>query len=395
VRGRSFGRWLLVSKPLRHPFRDGTTVLAGTLVRGLKLERPLSYFGDPGMPLREGADDRVISAAAMGYAPGLREKARVLATMLDPRHADAAVHAFLTPSKATAAVLSTLRLVRPRRPIVLTVTSSAGVEVHADQLARLDALIVASDNARDRLVERGVARERVHRIYPGVEVEPDAQRDPSRPLRLLYAGDLDPATVERLIGVARLLRRPELSGWTLVIASRPKGPMHQASRGRVIEALGRELASGRVELLGEVTDMDALLRSATIQLYIADHVERKVDLPLVLLEGLARGVALCTLDFAPVGEIFARARLHGLQPGLAVSPRHPQALAVGLAEAMADPGVLLRWSADARELVKREFSATRMVSEYDALYDAIGGERGHDNKSNLLRRFRRRLRPGS
>ena len=69
-------RWLLLCKPLRAPLRDGTTVLAAALVRALPPELEVAYLGDSDAPLRPGLD-RVIPAAAIGYAPGLRDRARL------------------------------------------------------------------------------------------------------------------------------------------------------------------------------------------------------------------------------------------------------------------------------------------------------------------------------
>src|SRR5690606_14673866 len=106
-----------------------------------------------------------------------------------------------------------------------------------------------------------------------------------------------------------------------------------SQRRRLQEGLGARIAAGQVELCGEVDDLPARLERSSLQLFVADHVRRKVDLPLVLLEGLARGLGLVTVDFAPVAEIFARGRDHGLAPGIAVDPA---ADAEGWARALID-----------------------------------------------------------
>src|SRR5690606_33961430 len=103
---------------------------------------------------------------------------------------------------------------------------------------------------------------------------------------------------------------------------------------------------------------------SSLQLFVADHVRRKVDLPLVLLEGLARGLGLVTVDFAPVAEIFARGRDHGLAPGIAVDPA---ADAEGWARALIDGAAGAaagRWAPAARALCAREFSREAMARGY-------------------------------
>jgi glycosyltransferase involved in cell wall biosynthesis len=359
-----------VSKPLRPPLRDGTTVLVHALVAGLPAERTVAYFGDPKRPVRIG-DDAILSAPAMGWAPSALDKARVLAALVRPGRGDWPLHFFFTPNSATSAIVSLLRRVRPARPVVQTITSSEGAAEHAKHLHGLDAVVVKSEHAERMLVNAGVAAARIHRVYPGVELPEDDEVPAQSHRRMLYAGDLDLATVERLTAVARVLERPELAAWSLTIACRPKGEHDRAARSRLRDALSRPIARGRVELLAEVDDMDAVLRTSAVQLYLADHVRRKVDLPLVLLEGMARGVGLVALDFAPLSELFAIAKAHSLAPGFMVDPRDPDRLASRLAAALVDRETMIRFGADARDLVRREFTTAAMVRGYLEVHRSV------------------------
>jgi hypothetical protein len=368
--------WLLVSKPLRPPFRDGSTVMVRTLVQALPPEIRLTYFGDPDAPLRPGGSDRVIAAAPMGYSPGLLGKAKVLSALVSPRHAGLPLHFFFTPNKLTSSVLSTLRKLQPRRKMVQSVMSSEGVERHVPLLRPLDAIVVGSDGTRARLRDAGVEDERLHRIYPGVELPAAAVENPARAKRLLYAGDLDPAVADRVLALAPLLRRPEHAGWQLTLACRPKGEGDAEARTRIATELADLVDAGRVELLAEIDDMDALMRESSLQLFLADHVRKKVDLPLVLLEGMARGLGLVALDFSPLSEIFVAAKRHGLEPGRAVPVGDDEALVRAVAAAMAEPASLLAFGEHARQLVLRELSTDRMTRQYAALYGALGGDLG-------------------
>jgi len=129
--------------------------------------------------------------------------------------------------------------------------------------------------------------------------------------------------------------------------------------------------------MAEVEDMDELLRSTSLQLYVADHARRKVDLPLVLLEGMARGVGLAALGVPPVAEIFAVAREEGLRIGLELAPGEPgaddpHAHALALGAALVDRAALLGFGADARRLVERRFSTDGMARAYAQLYATLG-----------------------
>jgi len=364
--------WLLVSKPLRAPYRDGSTVLVRTLAQGIDDRFELSYFGDPEAPVRRAKGGEIIEAPAMGYAPGLLAKARILAALLSPRRRRLGIHFFFTPNRVTSRVVAALRRLQPGRCMVQNLMSSHDAAGYVPLLRALDAVVVLSDHTRQQLCRAGLEPERVFRIYPGVEAV-DKIENPADNRALLYAGDLDANVVDRLVEIARILGREELAGWRLYVAARPKGEGDEEHRARLGGALADELESGRVVVMEEVDDMDALIRRCSLQVFAADHVRRKVDLPLVLLEGMARGLGLVTLDFEPVSEIFSLARAHDLEPGLAVPLHSAQDLPETIARAMADPETLVRWSRDAHELVRRELSSDRMLQQYEKMYEKIRG----------------------
>lgn len=362
-------RWIFVSKPVRPPFRDGTTVLVRSLIRALPPQLELTYFGDAADALRPGRD-RIIDAPPMGYAPGMLEKARILRALASPRRLGVPLHFFFTPNRITSLVLATLRRLQPRRVMVQSVMSPVGGDL-VEHLHGLDAVICASEHSRQRLHEAGLASSKLHCIHPGVEIPDDVEPRVASHRRLLYAGDLDDAVARRILSIVPLLRRPELEGWRLTVACRPKGPAHAGAREGLARRLVDDVASGRVELLSEVSDMDALLRRTSLQVFLADHVRNKVDLPLVVLEGMARGVGLVSLDFAPLSEIFERAGALGLCPGICVPPADPEALPLTLGGLMTDPTVLERIGADARDLAREAFSASAMAVRYARLYASL------------------------
>lgn len=366
-------KWLLLCKPLRAPLRDGTTVLAAALVRGLPRELEVAYLGDSDAPLRPGLD-RVISAPAIGYAPGLRDRARLFTTLVDPRLRKLPVHLFFSPSSTSQGLLSAVRKTAKRRRFVQTVPCSDGAEHHVRALGSLDMVVVTSEHARSKLLAAGFDGSKLVCIHPGVDLAPRPVDDPAANRRLLYAGDLDPAVARRLLAIAAVLRRPELAGWTLTIACRPKGEHDAQARTLLRTELVDDIGSGRVELLAEVDDMDHLLRSTALQLYLADHARRKVDLPLVLLEGMARGIGLAALGAAPVAEIFTVARAEGLHVGLELAPDEgdPQAHALALGALLVDRDALLGFGLDARRLVAQRFSIEGMARAYVELYSTLG-----------------------
>ncbi len=364
---------LLVSKPLRTPFSDGSTVLVRTLVESLDPAYFLVYFGDPERPLREAG--LVIESPAMGHSPSLLAKVRVLLGIVHPGHRKRPLHLFFTPNRLTSTVVALLRRLQPSRPMVQSLMSAHEVERHVDLLRPLDAVIVLSEHTKVRLQAAGIEPAKIRRIYPGVaSVSAIEPAEIALRRRLLYAGDLDAAVVDRLLALAPALDAPELAGWTLTIACRPKGEDDQNQRRRLREGLAERIEAGQVELLGEVADMPALMASASLQLFVADHVRRKVDLPLVILEGLAQGIGLVSLDFAPLAEIFDRGDEQGLIPGVRVAvTADADALRAAVIEGVR--GVAEgRFAPAAQELVRREFSSEAMAASYAALYSEFAAD---------------------
>lgn len=354
------GTWLILSKPLRAPFRDGSTVLVRDLVRHMPAARGLCYLGDPAAPLRPGDD--VLRAPPAGYAPTLGDKLRALAALL--RRPRLPVHLCFTPGRATARVIAVLRRLQPRRIFIQSLMSSHGAEGWADLLRPLDAVVALSQTTADRL--RGVPAGKIHVIRPAVAaVAVDPPAEVAARQTVLYAGDLDREISARLVALARAL--PD--SWRLTIACRPKAEHDAEARDHLRRELAGPLSTGRVELLGEVDDMDALLRRAALQLYAATHTRNKVDLPLVLLEGLARGVPAAIVEGSPAAELAAIGKSSGL-PAALLAPPEPDAFACAVAAACT-PATLADGSAAAGKLAAREFSPTTMARRYDDLYAAL------------------------
>lgn len=362
-------RWLFVSKPLEPPHNDGSQVLVSHLVRELPERFHVSYFGTPS--LRPPALGEALHAPRMAFAPSALAKLRLLATLLAPRHSRTPMHFFFTPNRLTSSVLALLKRIAPRRPIVQSLMSSADAARHVALLAPLDAVVTLSRHTQRLLVEAGLPAARVHCIYPAVPPSPRAA-DRGDARRVLYAGDLDERVVDRLVHVMRAIEAATVPRrYTLTIACRPKGVRDAEHRQRLAALLAGELADGRAELFGEVADMGALRRTTALQVFAADHVTRKVDLPLVLLEGLAEGVPLVALDFAPPNEIFDAARRHGLDIGAAVAADDPNALELAVRALLEAPERLERAAGDARRLAQLEFSVRVMANRYADLYGQL------------------------
>jgi len=404
-------RWLLVSRPIVGRGLDGGPALLRELIPALPPE-PCDYFGDDRRPLRarsigdsllrvpqlpgqRGAD--LLERAAIGAALLARERRRQPAHLffgVDPMTERLIAGLVATPeigrrstslARRTAAGVRSwfgvgASLLRGRQrgherpaPVIQTLTCATGLETCARMLENLDAVVALSDDTRARLIGAGVSADRVHRIHPGVAADLAAPIGNPGALQarraIIYAGELDVGATDRLIEIARTLSEPALRSWTLIIACRPDQIIDSNERARLGRELAGAIGAGRVELYGEVEDMRALTRRCAIQLFIADKIHRRIDIPLVLLEGLREGLATVALDRAPARELFVVAASRGREIGARVDPSlGPSGIIKAIHDLADHPEVVLAMSNDAVGLVRDSFSAARMGADYAALH---------------------------
>ena len=412
-------RWLLVSRPVSGPVLDGGPALLRELIPALPRD-PVDYFGDVRRPLRRPSlGDGLLRVPRLpgGRGAELIERATIAAALLTRERRRQPLHLFVAPGalteRAAASLVATpppagsgnplarvgvglrslaqvarLAVTReaPRRrraPVLQTLTCAAGLESCVRWLGALDGVVALSDDTRDRLIGAGLARSQVHRIYPGVDVSRAAAIDNPGALSarraILYAGELDAGASDRLIEVARTLGEPAMRGWQLIIACRPDEVVDRAERARIGRELAGAIGSGRVEFHGEVEDMAALQRRCAMQLYVADAVHRRPDIPLVVLEGLANGLPLVILDRGPLRELFQVAARHGRELGARVDPGlGPAGLVAAVHDLVARPETLLVRSRDACALARESFSAARMGADYAALHREVLAREGLD-----------------
>ena len=404
-------RWLLVSRPVVGPLLDGGPALLHELIPALPPDA-CDYFGEPRMPVRSaGRGDSVLRVPRLpgGVASEFLESAAIGTALLARERRRQPVHLFFaagpltervvagvieTPApmasstslarRATGSVRSVFgvasSMLRGRArhhdrpaPVLQTLTCATALETCAHMLEALDGVVALSSHTRQRLLDSGIASERVHRIYPGVAASQalaiENPTELSRRRAVLYHGELDTGAADRLIELARTLSEPAMRGWKLIIACRPDQIVDQDERARLSRELAGAIGAGRVELYGEVEDMRGLLRRCAIQLSVADKIHRRLDIPLTHLEALREGLVLVALDHAPIRELFTVAEQHGREIGARVDPGlGPPGIVKAVHELADHPEQLLARSHDCVGVIRDSFSAARMGADYAALH---------------------------
>ena len=158
-----------------------------------------------------------------------------------------------------------------------------------------------------------------------------------------------------LIEATALLRDRGVPCRVAVLGDGDLRPLHE---GRVAELdLG-----ARVALPGNVSDFPRLVQAADV--FVLPSLWE--GLPLVLLEAMAAGVCCVGSDIAGIRDL-----LRDDDDGLLVAPDDPAALADALARCCADPALRRRLGDAGRELVRRDYSFSRVVHDLGDLYRRI------------------------
>jgi glycosyltransferase involved in cell wall biosynthesis len=363
---------LLVTPPSASPRLSGTSVLARCLAaHGEEFHyRMLSH---PDAPALEGPVSLDPIYSGGGLARTLRMLGRVVTGSGCALH-----HYFFAPHPRAITVVRGASMFA-RRPTVHTVPSAPAAHLNPASLLFADRTVVMSEATAllfasagaptptvirpgtplpDRPLPRAEARARVASSSPGLGWG-------DGPV-FLYPGDAsfsDGALtfVEAAGELASVY--PEARFALACRAKTPRGAEVLAQVHRRAAALG---LSGRLDTLGVVSDMEALLAAVDAVVLSVDTLYAKIDVPLVLLEAMAQGTPAIVSDLPSLAE------LPVLGDGAISVPRSdPKALAGAMGGLLADPDHLAAMGRAAREMVAHHFDAREMSAHYERLYEEV------------------------
>ncbi len=230
------------------------------------------------------------------------------------------------------------------------------------------ALVAISSAVERRLVEAGVAAERIHRVPSGV----DAQRfrpEAAARARLRAVFDL-PADAFAVGVVAQLIPRKghaELFDWLPgLLARRPQLVVLCFGRGPLAGPLERRIAAaglaGRVRLVGFRHDLAELLPGLDVLV----HPARAEGLGVAVLEALAAGVPVVAAAAGGIVDVIE----HDVS-GLLAPPGAGSAWIEAIDALIADPVRRRGLAAAGRRRVEQRFSVGRMAAGNLAVYETV------------------------
>lgn len=369
----------MVSKPVAPPWNDSSK----NLVRDLALagQRFCYHVLTPEGVTLEGSALRcepIYGAARGAHTPPLRQNLLVLARLLR-RDPTALTHFFFAPNPRAAVAARIALRVRPRRT-VQTVCSIPRDFSRPDELLFAHRVVVLSRTTRGRFLDAGVPAERLVLIPPAItipsaptaEERREARRRHALPLDgqvVLFPGDYQFSTAAETFARAIPALR-DLERVRFVFACRIKQAASLAEEARIRTLLHEARVLDRVRMLREVSDMPGLLAATDLVVLPADSLYAKMDLPLVLLEAMAREVPVVVAAEPPLDEL-----LEG-EAGAGVPPRDPAALAATIRSLLEDHGRRRALGENARRAVRDRYAIEHVSALHEELYRRLLDERG-------------------
>ena len=233
---------------------------------------------------------------------------------------------------------------------------------------RFDAVVVVSRPLQLRLVESGVAPERIHVVpnawSPGASPQSraDARRALGLPLDTFVVGWVGRLSEEK--GPDVLLEALDhVADLPLTTSFIGDG----AARRRLEEQARGSRANGRVRWHGAMRDAGRLF--SAFDLFVLSS--RTEGSPIVLFEAMAAGVPVIATSVGGVPDTVSS------DEAVLVPGEHPAALAAAIRTAYRTPAVVGARAARASERLRREFAPQPWAERYERIYHHAASAAGH------------------
>lgn len=366
---------LLVSKPIAPPWHDSSKNLVRDLAGHLSRYRPVLMSREGArldLPRARVEPVYPAEAADSGFAPALRDNARVLRRLLLGPRTDL-WHFFFAPNPRTSEVARwSARLRRAR--CVQTVCSAPAAGADLARVLFAERVVVLSEHTLQRFVRAGIDARRVVLIRPAIAPLAPPSREHARELRrelglaadrllVVYAGDLEFGRGADLALEAHA-DLPKSLDAELILACRTK-TARAVERSRSLRERVAQLGlTDKVRFMGETPRIHALLAVADLVTMPTDSLYAKMDLPLVLIEAMSLARPVLVGAGTPAQELAAGGGARAV-----VTQRDAVSAATRELLEAADARDAL--GVRARQVVQGEYTPERMAARYEAVYDEL------------------------
>ena len=362
---------LIISKPIVPPWNDSGKNIAKELVtQGERytyriLTTQNFSFADERRPIRY---ERIYPSSG-SYQAGIRQNLKVMFCGL--RKKDARIYHYFFAPNPTSATAGRLQRALTRVKTVQTFCSRPADYSIIERLIFTDKVIVLSAHTHRQLLDAGVDPKRVVHIPPGIVPPPPLSDSERRQLKQKYAlsqkrvvlfpGDFEFSTAASQVAAATasiLSVHPDV---VVVFACRAKTGRSREQQQRIKMQLAQ--FGERVRFPGEIDDMPRLVGCAEVIVLPQDDLYAKMDIPLVLLEGMGHAVPLIVADAGPLRELIAGE--------CAIGSKNAASLTDAVTHLLTHPNDAERLGQQGKTLVHTTYNATQMAKAVENLYDEL------------------------
>lgn len=233
-----------------------------------------------------------------------------------------------------------------------------------------DRVVCVSEHGARRLAQEGMVRKSLATIGNGIDVDRFAYGGPRSRGPALLIGRLHPEqNVETVLRATKVAVQEDPSFRLEIAGDGPCLP--------VLRRLSSELGlMDHVRFLGEVHDIPSLMARASLLV----HSSLSEDIPLTLLEAMARGLPVVATQVGANPEVVADG-----QTGLLVPARSETDFARAMLRLRNDPEVGRRMGEAGRNRVRQHFDSRQMVAAYEAIYLDLLGHPSQNDRGEKLR----------
>ncbi len=367
-------RVLFVSKPIAPPWNDGSKNLVRDVAANLKQARA-TVMTTPNALFSPRVNMARIYNSSGAFSPTLSANAAAFFHLVADNSHDIWHFVFAPNARSSFVARVAIKLRRAcgwRGHVVQTIASVPSNFRDVNRLLFGDAIVALSESTRSKLIAAGIASERVCVIPPCAEAAlPTSERE-STAIRekyalgngpiVLYPGDYEVSRGAQTVADAARKIVDAIPNAKIVFACRMKTEGAAIARDEIAQRVAQHGIANCVVQLGDIDDMHALIRIASIVLFPVDNLYGKVDLPLVLLEAMSAKVPIVVAKGGPLEE---------LSCARTVSPGDAASLASIASEILRDKKLADHIGLACHALYEQRFSPGIVAAQYDALYSSV------------------------
>lgn len=361
---------LMVSKPVGPPWDDASKNLVRDIVTNCTDFRFHVMTAPPQEFKTKNSRPVHVYSPQDGFGLTLYDKIKLFVRLLQPDELGL-YHFFFTPTPANSKASRFALKIKIFQKSIHTICSLPEDLQNIKQLMFADEIVTVSEHGCNQLKKAGV--ENVRLIYPAVkEYEPLTEEKtaetrekfslPTDKTLVLFAGDLEfsNATDTLLEALPEILKNENVA---LVFCNRIKTGLANQKLNALKKQILKNQNSDRVFFIEPSDDFISLLAACDIQLMHPNSLYGKMDIPLVILEGMMLNTVSIMSNLPSLLEI-----AEDEKSAIYINPSDPAQLADAVTKLVDDKEKLSELKINGRELVKTRFNMETLKKEYSKLY---------------------------